>query len=156
MSATSNGNGIGARVSGTGVAIPEKVLTNQDLAQMVETSDDWIAQRTGIRQRRIVENGQTARHLGADAIRQALQRADLEPKELDFVINASLTPEMCCPSTGARIVSDIDAVPAGAVDISAACSGFVYGLNLASSLIQSGQYRHIAVIGAEVLSAITN
>jgi 3-oxoacyl-[acyl-carrier-protein] synthase-3 len=156
MTGMSGANGIGVRLAGTGMAIPEKILTNDDLAKMVDTNDEWIAQRTGIRQRRVVENGRTARHLGTEAIAQALDRAGLDPKDLDMVFNATLTPEMCCPSTAARMVSDLGAVPAGAVDISAACSGFVYGLNMASSLIVSGQYKNIAVVGSETLSKITN
>ncbi len=156
MTGTSGANGIGVRLAGTGMAIPDKVLTNDDLAKMVDTNDQWITQRTGIRERRVVENGRTARDLGTEAVGQALERAGLDPKELEMLFNATLTPGMCCPSTAARIVSDLGAVPAGAVDISAACSGFVYGLNMAASLIQSGQYKHIAVVGSETLSSITN
>jgi 3-oxoacyl-[acyl-carrier-protein] synthase III len=144
----------GVRLAGTGICLPPRVVTNHDLSKLVDTTDEWITQRTGIRQRRMVEPGTTAMHLGADALRQALQRAGLQPRELDMVLCATMTPEMCCPSTAARIVDCVGAQPAGAVDLSAACSGFVYGLNMAAALIQSGAYRRVAVIGAEVLSSI--
>jgi 3-oxoacyl-[acyl-carrier-protein] synthase III len=146
----------GVRLVGTGMAIPAKVLTNSELAQRVDTSDEWITQRTGSHQRHVVENGQTTRDLAREAIQGALAAADLEPGQLDMLICATLTPEMVTPSTAARIVADIGAVPAGAVDISAACSGFVYGLNLAAGMIQTGHYRNVAVVGVETLSKITD
>ena len=146
----------GVRIAGTGMAAPPKVLTNDDMAKIVDTNDEWIAQRTGIRQRHIVENGQNARHLGIEAVAQAIKNAGIESTEIDMLINASLTPEMCCPSTAARMVSELGAGHAGAVDISAACSGFVYGINMAAGLIQTGAYHNIAVVGAEALSLITN
>lgn len=146
----------GVGLVGTGMATPQKVLANDDLAKMVDTSDEWITQRTGIKQRRIVENGTTVLDLAREALGNALQDADLEPTQLDMVICATLTPEMPCPSTASRLVAQVGAVPAGALDISAACSGFVHGLNLASSLIESGHYRTVAVVGAETLSQITD
>lgn len=152
----STGRAVGVRIAGTGMCIPEKVLTNDDLAKLVDTNDQWIAQRTGIRTRHIVAEGQTTRHLALEALKAALADAGLAPTDLNMLILATLTPEMCCPSTAARVVAEIGAVPAGAVDISAACSGFVYGLNMASALIQTGMYRHVAVIGAETLSKITD
>ncbi|HEX7009767.1 MAG TPA: beta-ketoacyl-ACP synthase III [Phycisphaeraceae bacterium] len=146
----------GVRIAGTGAALPPRTLTNDDLAQIVDTSDEWITQRTGIKTRRIADEGVTVRHLAHQALKQALDRAGMPPKQLDMVLLATLTPEMCCPSTAARLVADIGATPAGAVDISAACSGFVYGLNMAAGLIESGQYRTVAVVGAETLSRITD
>lgn len=146
----------GVRLAGTGKAIPKKVVTNDDLAATVDTSDDWIIRRTGIRQRHLAEKTTTVRSLAVASIREALDNAGLDAADLDFLIVATLTPEMCCPSTAARVVAEIGATPAGAVDLSAACSGFVYGLNMATSLIQTGQYRHIGVVGAETLSRIVD
>ncbi len=153
---TSSTKSIGVRLAGTGMAVPAKVLTNDDLAKIVDTNDEWISQRTGIRQRHIVEKEQTVRDLSIEALQQALTNADLKPADLDMVICATLSPEMCTPSTAARVVADIGATPAGGVDISAACSGWVYGANMAAGLIQTGFYRHVAVIGVETLSKITN
>ncbi|MFP4143740.1 MAG: beta-ketoacyl-ACP synthase III [Phycisphaeraceae bacterium] len=146
----------GIRLAGTGMAVPERTLTNEDLARMVDTSDAWITQRTGIKTRRTVENGTTIRDLGREALLQALENAGMEPGDLDMVLLATLTPEMPCPSSAARLVSEIGAVPAGAMDLSAACSGFVYGLNLASSLIEAGRHKTVAVVGAETLTQVTD
>lgn len=144
----------GVRLAGTGLAVPESVVTNDELSKRVDTSDEWIAQRTGIKQRYLAAEGVTERDLARGALEQALDSSGIGPDQLDMLICATMTAEMCCPSTAARVVSEVGAVPAGAVDISAACSGFVYGLNLASSLIESGRYRNVAVIGTEVLSRI--
>jgi 3-oxoacyl-[acyl-carrier-protein] synthase-3 len=146
----------GVRIAGTGMAVPPRTLTNHDLEKIVETSDKWITQRTGIQGRQIVENGTGVQELAHDALRNALDHAGFDPTSLDMVLLATLTPEMPCPSTAARLVDQIGATPAGAMDLSAACSGFVYGLNLASSLIESGQYKNIAVVGAETLSKVTD
>ena len=153
---TSSPSPVGVRIAGTGIAIPPRVLTNQDLEGMVDTNDQWITQRTGIQTRHIVEGDVTTRDLAVQAMQGALVDAHMEPGALDMVLVATLTPEMCCPSTAARVVDAIGAIPAGALDISAACSGFVYGMNVASSLIQSGMYASIGVVGAETLSRITN
>lgn len=147
---------IGIRLAGTGMAVPENVLTNDQLAQRVDTNDQWISQRTGIRQRRILDGGDTVRDLARDAVRQALANANMTGQDLDMLICATLRPEMVCPSTAARVVAEVGAVPAAAVDLNAACSGFVYALNFASSLIRTGAARTIAVVGAEALSKITD
>jgi len=147
---------LGVRLAGTGLAVPDRVLTNDDLAKTVDTNDQWITQRTGIKQRRIVDNGTTERHLALDALKGAIADAHMEPGQLDMLICATMTAQMSCPSTAARLVAELDAVPAGAVDVSAACSGFVYGMNMAASLIESGHYRTVAVVGTEVLSRITD
>jgi len=146
----------GIRLSGTGMAVPANVVTNADLAKTVDTNDQWITQRTGIRQRHISEQGDSVLTLSRDAMQQALAAAGIAATDLDMLILATLTPEMVTPSTAARVVSDIGATPASAVDISAACSGFVYGVNMAASFIATGFYKHIAVIGCETLSKITN
>ena len=146
----------GVRIAGTGMSLPSRTLTNADLEKIVDTSDEWITQRTGIKTRHVVADGESVRTLAAGALNQALANADMPPGELDLVLLATLTPEMACPSTAARLVADVGAQPAGAMDLSAACSGFVYGLNLASSLIKAGPYKTVAVVGAETLSEITD
>ncbi len=147
---------IGIELAGTGMAVPANVVTNNDLAKTVDTNDEWIAQRTGIRQRHVSEAGTSVLSLSREAMTQALGNAKMQATDLDMLILATLTPEMVTPSTAARVVSDIGATPAGAVDISAACSGFVYGANMAASLIATGFYRSVAVVGCETLSKITN
>ncbi|MFN3167378.1 MAG: beta-ketoacyl-ACP synthase III [Phycisphaeraceae bacterium] len=147
---------VGVRLAGVGTALPERVLTNADLAALVDTSDEWIAQRTGIRTRHIAENGTTTRSLAADALRAALDDAQMGPRDLDMVLLATMTPEMSCPSTAARVVHEVGAAPAGAMDLAAACSGFVYGLNHADALVRTGHYKAVAVIGSETLSKVTN
>ena len=146
----------GARLAGVGIALPDRVLTNEDLAALVETTDEWITQRTGIKTRYVADKHTTTRSLATDALRAALDDAGMQPGELDMVLLATMTPEMSCPSTAARVVDEIGATPAGAMDLSAACSGFVYGLNHAAALVGSGHYKNVAVIGAETLSKITN
>lgn len=144
----------GVCIVGTGKAVPGKVVTNDDLSRNIDTNDEWICQRTGIRQRHIVTEGQNVRSLGVEATRQALANANLKASDLDLLICCTMTPDMNCPNTAARIVAELGAAPAGAMDISAACSGFVYGLNLAYGLIKAGGYKTIAVVGTEVISNI--
>ena len=146
----------GVAIAGTGMAVPQRVITNEQLSKTVDTSDAWITKRTGIRERRISEPGLKASDLGGQALEQALANAGLAGADIDLVLCATLTPDMCCPSTAARLADQIGAVPAGAMDLSAACSGFVYGINVASSLIRTGPYRNIAVVGVEQLSQITD
>ena len=146
----------GVAVVGTGIALPEKVLTNDDLANLVDTNDAWITQRTGIKTRRVVDENTTVTDLARDALAAALDRAGLVASELDLVILATITPEMACPNTAAKVVAQLGADPAGAMDLSAACSGFVYALNVAASLVESGQYRTVGVVGAETLSNIVD
>ncbi|MEE9403799.1 MAG: beta-ketoacyl-ACP synthase III [Algisphaera sp.] len=146
----------GVAIVGTGIALPPRVLTNEELAQRVDTNDAWITQRTGIKTRRVVENGQTVRDLSRDALKAALDNAKLDPAELDMVILATITPEMVCPNTAARVVAELGANPAGAMDLSAACSGFVYAMNVATALIETGAYRTVGIIGAETLSQIVD
>jgi len=146
----------GVRLIATGMAVPDRVVSNHDLARTVDTSDEWITQRTGIKLRRVAEKNDSVLTLASSAMNQALQAADLSPDQLDLLICATLTPQMTCPSTAARVVAELGAVPAGAMDISAACSGFVYGINHAWALIRSGVCRTVGVIGVEVLSKVTD
>lgn len=146
----------GIRLLGTGMAVPQRVVTNDDLSKTIDTNDEWIAQRTGIRQRHILDPTQSERHLAREALEDAIQAAGIEPTSLDMVICATMTPEMPCPSTATRIAAELGAAPAGAMDISAACSGFVYGMNLATGMIESGRCQTVAVVGTEALSRITD
>lgn len=138
------------------MAVPDTVLTNADLAARVDTNDEWITQRTGIRERRVLSDGASVRDLARQAVQQAMASADVTGPQLDMLICATLRPEMVCPSTAARVVAEIGAVPAAAVDLNAACSGFVYALNFASSLIRTGAAGTVAVVGAEALTKITD
>ena len=147
----------GVRIAGTGSAVPEKVLTNHDLAEMMDTSDDWIRQRTGIGERRICSSDdEGAFELQCRAVSAALEDAGMQASDLDLIIAASVTSEMTCPSNACRVAHQIGAAPAGAFDIVAVCSGFVYGLNIADSLIRSGRHRNIAVIGCDAMSKVVD
>lgn len=149
----------GITISGTGMCIPPKVLTNADLAQRVDTSDEWIVKRTGIRQRHVVDavtDNRTTWQLATEAVTKALDSANLAPTDLDLLICATMSPEMNCPATACRVVDAIGATPCGAFDLSAACTGFVAALNAAHNFLLSGHYRHIAVVGAETMSRILN
>ncbi len=141
-----------AAILGTGMAIPPRVLTNADLAKLVDTNDEWIVQRTGIRERHIVENGQATSDLAALAGRQALERAGVSPEAVDLILLATLSPDMLCPSTACLVQAALGARNAAAVDLEAACSGFVYGLSLARGAIVSGEAKTVLLIGAEVTS----
>ncbi len=146
----------GVRIAGTGVCIPPRPLTNQDIAKRVDTTDAWIRQRTGIHTRYVVDEGVTVRDLARDALAAAITDAGMTGADLDMVIVATITPEMTCPSTAARVAAEVGASPAGAMDLVAACSGFVYALNVASALVETGAYRTVGVVGAETLSKAVN
>lgn len=142
-------------VLGLGAYLPEKILTNQELEKMVDTSDEWIRTRTGIRERRIAEKGTATSDLAAKASLEAIQSADLKPTELDLIIVATVSPDMIFPSTACIVQNKIGA-RCPAFDISAACSGFPYALTIAEGLIRSGSYKYILVVGAEVISGFIN
>jgi 3-oxoacyl-[acyl-carrier-protein] synthase-3 len=145
-----------AHVIGWGKYLPEKVLTNAEIAQMVETDDEWIVTRTGIRERRIVAEDESTATLALEAARSALETADLNPTDLDMIIVASASPEHIFPATACLVQDELGATNAGAFDLSAACSGWIYGLCLASQAIATGAIDHALVIGAETLSRIVN
>jgi len=140
-----------AAISGLGAFIPPRVLTNFDLEKMVETSDEWIKTRTGIRERHIAEKGQKSSDLGFEAAQEALRDAGLTAADLDLIIVATITPDMFFPSTACNIQNRLGA-RCGAFDLAAACSGFPYALSVAEGFIRSGMARHVLVIGSEVLS----
>ncbi|MHB8168420.1 MAG: beta-ketoacyl-ACP synthase III [Thermoleophilia bacterium] len=141
-----------AKISAVGTFVPQRVVTNDDLSLELDTSDEWISTRTGIRERRIAENGEAASDLGARAARRALEAAGVAPGELDLIIVASLSPDMLFPSTASLISGAIGAEGTAAFDLSAACTGFIYALSVANSFIVSGQADRVLVIGAEVVS----
>ena len=146
----------GVKIAGTGMCIPKRALTNEDLAQIVETNDEWITQRTGIKTRYIVAEGQRTSDLATAAVKQACDNAGIEPKDLDLVITASMTPDLVCPAMSSTVVKKLGAIPCGAFDMNIACTGFVAALNTASSMIESGHYKNIAICGADSLSKITD
>jgi 3-oxoacyl-[acyl-carrier-protein] synthase-3 len=147
-------NTFGAIITGTGSALPEKRLTNDDLSKMVETNDEWIVQRTGIRERRIAGEGESTATLAAAAARKALDAAGLQPSDLDLIIVATITPEMVFPSTACFVAASLGLHATPAFDMAAACSGFIYALNTGANFIKAGQYKTVMVIGAETLSRI--
>ncbi len=148
---------IHARIVGTGSYLPEKILTNADLERMVETSDQWIVERTGIRQRHIAAEGEYTSDLAAAAARRALEAAEVHPASIDLLIVATTTPDRIFPSTACIVQSKLGIANASpAFDVQAVCSGFVYALATANNFIRAGQARTALVIGAETLSRITD
>jgi 3-oxoacyl-[acyl-carrier-protein] synthase-3 len=141
---------------GLGHYVPEKRLTNAELEKMVDTSDDWIVQRTGIRERRIAGPGEVTSKMGILAAQRALADAKMSPEELDLVICCTVTGDQVFPATACRIGKDIGAKRAGGFDIAAACSGFVFGSQVAAGFIRTGVYKNVLVVGAEILSRIVD
>ena len=145
-----------AHITGWGMAVPEKILTNDDLSKLVDTNDKWIRERTGIRERRIAQDGQTTASLALDASIKALQVANLRPTDIDLIICSTSTPEHIFPATACLVQDRIGATKAGAFDLSAACSGFIYALNMAAQSIRSRAIQNALVIGSETLSRFVN
>ena len=145
-----------ASITGIGSYLPNKVLTNYDLEKMVDTSNDWIIQRTGIKERRIVENGVTTSDLATQASLRAMEDAGVSPKDLDMIITSTITPDHIFPSTSCYIQQKIGATRACAFDILAACAGFIYAMSIGQNFINSGAMKTVLVVGAECLSKITD
>lgn len=141
-----------AAITGWGSAVPEKVLTNADLEKLVETSDEWITSRTGIKERHIVSPDESTSTIAVAAARQALERAGVSPWQVDLVICCTATPDFLFPSTACLIQHEIGAENAGAFDLEAACSGFIYGISVGSQFIKTGDYKTVLVVAAEALS----
>lgn len=144
------------RIAGIGAHVPEKVLTNADLERMVDTTDEWIVTRTGIRERRIAAEDQAASDLGIAAARQALERSGVSASDVDLVIVCTVTGDMPFPATASIIQNAIGATRAGAFDLSAGCTGFIYGLSVGASCIAAGAFDTVLVVGVDVLSKFTN
>lgn len=145
-----------SKISGTGSYLPEKVLTNDDLSKIVDTSDEWIFQRVGIRKRHIAADTEVTSDLAANAAQAALNNAGIDSVDIDLIITATVTHDKLFPSTATQVQRKINAKNAAAIDVNAACSGFIYGLTIADQFIKSGFYRNILVIGVEILSRFVN
>jgi len=145
-----------ANITGAGKYLPKKVLTNHDLEDLVETSDEWIQSRTGIRERRIVQHGEATAEMSTNAIRDLMAKHNLSPEEIDTIIVATITPNMMFPSSAALVQKNINAINAWGYDLSAACSGFLFALEAGAALIESGRYKKIIVVGADTMSSILN
>ena len=145
-----------ATLTGLGMYVPETVVTNHDLEQKVATSDEWIRERTGIRQRHIVSNGQATSDLSVRAVEKALEQAGATPQELDLIVVATITPDMFFPSTACVLQEKIGATNAWGFDLSGACSGFIYALATGTQFIENGIYRKALVVGTDVMSSIVD
>ncbi len=140
------------RITGTGFHVPERVVTNHDLAGMMDTSDEWIRERSGIAERRWIEPGQTGRELAAAAARMALEDADVAPEQVDLVICATVSPDFAFPGNGVLLQEDLGLRTVAALDIRNQCTGFVYGVSTAAGFIKSGQADTVLLVGSEVQS----
>jgi 3-oxoacyl-[acyl-carrier-protein] synthase-3 len=145
-----------AVIVGTGHYTPDGILTNADLERIVDTSDEWIVSRTGIRERRIRANGEATSDFVVSAAREALEKSGKQPADLEAIIVGTVTPDYRLPSTACVVQQKLDAPKAAVLDIAAACAGFIYGLALGKALVEAGMYRTILVAGAEALTSITN
>jgi len=145
-----------AWISGTGASVPERVMTNFDLAKLVDTSDEWIVQRTGISERRVLSDDECTSDLATEAGRLALEASGVAPGDIGGVIVGTVTPDTVCPSAAVYVQDRLETRNAFAFDLNAACTGFVYGMSIAASMVQSGACQHILLIGAEGLSRFVN
>jgi 3-oxoacyl-[acyl-carrier-protein] synthase III len=143
-------------IIGTGSYLPEKILTNADLSRMVHTSDDWITTRTGIKERRIAAKDENTSDMAAEAALKAMEQAKISPKDINLILVATATPDMLFPATACFVQKKIGAINAACLDISAACAGFLFGLEIAQQFITSHTHDTVLVIGAEKLTSITN
>ena len=143
-------------IVGVGSYVPDKVVTNAELSKLVETSDEWIVERTGIKERHVADPGQAASDLALPASREALEQAGIDPADLDLVVVATVTPDMFFPSTGSLLASELGAADAAAYDLSAGCTGFMYALAQGYGTVAGGLARNALVVGAEALSKIIN
>jgi len=143
-------------IAGVGAYLPERIITNEELTKLVDTSDEWIVSRTGIRERRKVADNEATSDLGTRAAKQALERAGITPDEVDLIIVGTVTPDMAFPSTACLIQDNLKAGKAAAFDLSAACSGFLYSLSVGYQYVATGQYDTVLVVAAEAMTRILN
>lgn len=148
--------GRNAAITGVGHYVPEKVLSNQDLEKMVDTTDEWIRTRTGIRERRILEDGKGSSFMGARAAEMILKEKNIDPLEIDMIMVATVTPDMMFPNTACLIQDQIGARNAWGVDMNGACTGYIYALATAAQFVKTGQYKKVLVVGSDKMSAITD
>lgn len=144
------------RILGTGSYLPEQVLSNADLEKMMDTSDEWIFSRTGIRERRVADISQATSDLALEASLKALEDAQLDPKDLDLILVATITPDTHCPSCACWLQGKLGATRASAFDVAAACSGFIYGLSVAEQYLKTGACRHVLLVAAEIMTRTVN
>jgi len=154
MTQNLNRNGVG--IIGTGGYVPEKVLTNKDLEKMVDTTDDWIISRTGIKERRILDKDKSTSYMAIEAGKKAIEDAGLKSEDIDLIIVSTVTPDMAFPATACLVQNGLGCINAAAFDLEAACTGFLYGLSVSYAYVKAGMYKNILLIGAEALSRITN
>ncbi len=145
-----------AKISAVSHYVPDKVLTNFDLEKMVDTSDEWIRTRTGIRERRILEDGKATSDMGAEAVKKLCQQRGIGPEDIDVIIVATVTPDMFFPSTGNLIQEKVGAVNAWSFDVAAACSGFIFALSVGTQFINAGTHQKVVVIGSDKMTSIIN
>ncbi len=153
---TESNSSPGVYVAGTGSYVPEKVLTNEELATLVDTSDEWIVTRTGIKERRIAREDEFTSHMASEASKKALEQAGMKAEDIDLIIVGTITPDTPTPATACHVQKQLGANKAVAFDISAACSGFLYAMKIAKRMIADGAFENALIIGAEKLSAVTN
>lgn len=144
------------RIAGTGSYLPERIMTNRELEESVDTSDEWITSRTGIRERRIAKEGEFTSHLASEAARRALEQAGVAASEIELIIVATITPDTLTPATACYVQQQIGSLKAVAFDVSAACSGFLYAMEFARHAVGAGAFRNALIIGAEKLSAFVD
>lgn len=147
---------IHASITAVGSYLPKKILNNRDLEKIVDTTDEWIFSRTGIKERRILDKGIGTSYMAIQAVHQIIEKKNLDPLDIDMVIVATITPDMHVSATAAHVASEIGALNAFGYDLQAACSGFLYGMSVASSYIESGKYKKIILIGADKMSSIVD
>lgn len=147
---------IRAAITATGAYVPEKVLTNFDLEKMVDTSDEWIRTRTGIEERRILEDGKATSDMCAEAVKEILQKKNMSPDDIDVLIVATVTADHMFPATANIVCDKVGAKNAWGFDLSAACSGFLYGLETASRFVETGRYKNVILVGGDKMSAIVD
>ena len=145
-----------SRIAGTGSALPEKIVTNHDLEQIMDTSDQWIRERTGIRERRVISGGETTATLAEEACRKAIEAAGVDPAEIDLFVMGTTTPDLVFPSTACLVQKKLGLPDCGAMDVNAACSGFMYALSIADKYIRCGDAKKVLVCGSETLTQVVN
>src|SRR5712692_7321107 len=145
---------IAAKIAGVAGYVPPKVMTNADLEKMVDTNDEWIRTRTGIRERHIVENGAASSHLATEAAKALLAQTNTDPADIDLIVLASVTPDMFFPATACLVQDRLGAKKAWGFDLSAACSGFAYALTVGAQFVGSGAHKKVLVIGSDVMTSI--
>ncbi|HJY87831.1 MAG TPA: beta-ketoacyl-ACP synthase III [Candidatus Acidoferrales bacterium] len=153
---TQPGKRIAAKITGVAACVPPRVLSNRDLEKMVETNDEWIRERTGIRERHMVEKGVAASHLAHQAAEQLLDEKGVDPEEIDLIIVATVTPDMLFPATACLVQDRLGAENAWGFDLSAACSGFVYALTVGAQFVGAGAHKKVLVIGSDIMTSIIN